>query len=92
MEFEWDPLKASANHRKHKVSFEEAATVLGSDFAMTVPDPDHSKYEDRFITLGPSNRGRLLMVAHTDRGNRIRIISTRTLTRAERKVYEETNS
>ena len=59
---------------------------------MTVPDPDHSKHEDRFITIGPSIRGRLLMVAHTDRGSRIRIISARTLTRAERKAYEETNN
>ena len=91
MVFEWDPEKAIANLRKHRVSFAEAASVLGSDFAITVADPGHSKQEDRFITLGLSSRGRLLMVAHTDRSDRIRIISARTLTRAERNTYEEAN-
>jgi len=89
MEFEWDPNKASKNFRKHKVSFSEAATVLGDTLAITVPDPDHSVDEDRYITVGWSNRSRLLMVAHTERGNHIRIISARELTRAERRSYEE---
>ena len=91
MEFEWDPDKAEINLRKHGVSFAEAGTVFGDDHAITVHDPDHSKSEDRFITIGWSNHGRLLMVSHTDRGDRIRIISARELTKAEQKEYEEAN-
>jgi uncharacterized DUF497 family protein len=91
MDFEWDPRKAEINLRKHGVSFTEAGTVFGDDFAITVPDPDHSDDEDRYITIGWSNYHRLLMVSHTDRGNRIRIISARELTKVERKEYEEEN-
>ena len=91
MDFEWDPRKAEINLRKHDVSFTEAGTVFGDDLAITVPDPDHSNDEDRYITIGWSKRRRLLMVSHTDRGNRIRIISARELTNAERKEYEEEN-
>lgn len=90
MEFEWNPSKAAANIRKHKVTFNEAATVFGDFLAATAPDPEHSLAEQRYITIGVSNRGRLLMVAHADRGGRIHIISARTLTRTERKAYEET--
>ena len=89
IKFEWDPSKATKNLQKHKVSFEEAATVFGDPLSTTVPDPDHSAEEDRYITIGLSNRFRLLMVAHTERGDRIRIISARELTRKERKQYEE---
>lgn len=89
MNFEWDPRKAEINLRKHGVSFTEAGTVFGDELATTVPDPDHSKEDDRFITIGWSNHRRLLMVSHTDRGERIRIISARELTRNERKTYEE---
>ena len=89
MDFEWNPRKAEVNLRKHDVSFNEAATIFGDELAITVVDPDHSDNEDRFITVGWSNRRRLLIVSHTDRGDRIRIISARELTRAERKVYEE---
>lgn len=89
MDFEWDPRKAATNLRKHGVSFTEAGTVFGDELAITVPDPDHSDQEDRFITIGWSNRHRLLMVSHTDRSDRIRIISARELTRNERKAYEE---
>lgn len=89
MDFEWDPRKAATNLRKHGVSFTEAGTVFGDELAITVPDPDHSDEEDRFITIGWSNRHRLLMVSHTDRSDRIRIISARELTRNERKAYEE---
>jgi len=89
MDFEWNPRKAEVNLRKHDVSFNEAATIFGDELAITVADPDHSDNEDRFITIGWSNRHRLLIVSHTDRGDRIRIISARELTRAERKVYEE---
>jgi uncharacterized DUF497 family protein len=90
MEFEWDPRKAAENLRKHRVSFQEAASVFGDSLGATVPDPDHSVGENRFITVGLSNRGRLLMVAHAERRSRVRIISARTLTRSEKKAYEET--
>ena len=91
MDFEWTPRKAETNLRKHGVSFTEAGTVFGDDLAITVPDPDHSNDEDRYITIGWSDRRRLLMVSHTDRSDRIRIISARELTKAERKEYEEEN-
>jgi uncharacterized protein len=89
MEFDWDPNKAASNLRRHNVSFSEAATVFSDPLSMTVPDPDHSLDEDRSITVGLSHRGRLLIVAHTERGDRIRIISARELTRTERAQYEE---
>jgi uncharacterized protein len=89
MEFDWDPNKAASNLRRHNVSFGEAATVFSDPLSTTVPDPDHSLDEDRAITVGLSHRGRLLMVAHTERGDRIRIISARELTRTERAQYEE---
>ena len=89
MNFEWDPDKAEYNLRKHGVSFQEAATVLGNDASITIYDPDHSDDEDRFITIGWSYQRRLLMVSHTDRGENIRIISSRKLTKSERKAYEE---
>ena len=89
IKFEWDTSKAIRNLQKRKVSFEEAATVFGDPLSTTVPDPDHSAEEDRYITIGLSSRFRLLMVAHTERGDRIRIISARELTRRERKQYEE---
>jgi uncharacterized protein len=89
IQFEWDPSKARANLRKHGVPFREAAGVFWDPLSITIFDPDHSQEEDRFITFGLSVGGRLLMVAHTDRGERIRIISTRELTREEREAYEE---
>jgi uncharacterized protein len=89
--FEWDPGKARQNRRKHRVSFHEAATVFGDPLAVTYPDPDHSASEQRFITVGMSSAGRVLIVAHTDRGENLRIISARKATLRERKQYEETN-
>jgi uncharacterized DUF497 family protein len=89
MEFEWDPDKAARNLTKHGVSFHEAATVFGDPLAITYSDPDHSDDEDRFLTFGHSSEGHLLVVSHTDRGDRIRIISARRATRRERKLYEE---
>jgi uncharacterized protein len=89
MEFEWDRRKARINLRKHGVSFTEAGTIFGDNLAITVSDPDHSDNEDRYITIGWSDRRRLLIVSHTDRGDRIRIISARELTKAERKEYEK---
>jgi len=89
MEFEWDPEKAAKNHRRHKVSFIEAATVFSDPLSITAPDPDHSLEENRYLTVGQSYRLRLLIVSHTEQGDRIRIISARELTRAEREAYEE---
>jgi len=89
IEFEWDLEKAKGNLKKHQVSFYEAATVFGDPLSMTFYDPDHSVDENRYITMGLSNLGKLLMVSHTDRGDRIRIISARKATRRERRYYEE---
>jgi uncharacterized DUF497 family protein len=89
--FEWDPGKARQNLRKHRVSFQEAATVFGDPLAATYSDPDHSLSEQRFITIGISSAGRVLMVAHVDRHESIRIISARKTTQRERRHYEEKN-
>jgi uncharacterized DUF497 family protein len=89
MRCEWDPAKAAANLRKHGVSFEEAATALADDLAVTGVDPDHSRGESRFVTFGVSSAGRLLVVAHTERGDRLRVISARSATKRERRIYEE---
>lgn len=88
MEFEWDPVKAEQNLLKHAVSFIEAASVFADLLGISAPDPDHSEEEDRWVTVGVSDTGRQLMVASTERGGRIRIISARLLTRAERDSYE----
>lgn len=89
MNFEWDPEKATRNRRKHGVSFHEAATVFADPLAVTYHDPDHSISEERFITVGMSRTDRVLIVAHSDRGENIRIISARKTTVQERKHYEE---
>ena len=89
MEFDWDIEKAGRNLEKHGVSFQEAATIFGDPLALTCFDPDHSEDEDRFLTFGNSGEGRLLVVAHTERGGFTRIISARQTTRRERKFYEE---
>jgi uncharacterized protein len=89
MEFEWDPNKAAGNLRKHEVSFEEAATAFGDPLSIIVPDPDHSVQEDRYLVIGTSAQLRLLIVSFAERGDHIRIISARRLTRSERKAYEE---
>ena len=89
IQFVWDPAKAKTNSRKHGVAFREAASVFKDPLGITIFDPNHSNEEDRFITFGFSAAGRLLMVAHTERGERIRIISARGLTRAEREAYDQ---
>jgi len=89
MKIEWDPKKAKSNLRKHKVSFEEAATAMGDPMAATGADPDHSITGIRYITFGVSDRGRLLVVAHTEEDETIRIISARLAGKGERKIYEE---
>ena len=87
--FEWDEKKANQNIKKHGVSFEEASTVFGDSLALTIYDPLHSDEEDRFVTLGESEKRRLLVVSFTDREAKIRIISARVATRRERKDYEK---
>lgn len=89
MEFEWDERKAARNEKKHGVSFHEAGSVFGDPMAITFHDPDHSGAEQRFLTFGLSQGNRLLVVVHTDRGRKIRIISARLMTSYERKTYEE---
>lgn len=88
LKFDWDSAKAATNLRKHGVSFEEAATVFGDPLALTFPDPDHSRREARFVTIGQSLRECVLVVAHTDRKRVIRIISARRATKRERAIYE----
>ena len=89
MSFAWNALKAAGNLRKHGVSFDEAATVFFDPLSATGDDPDHSFEERRFVTFGMSSSGRLLVVAHAEQGDAIRIITARQATRAERKLYEE---
>ena len=89
MEFEWDTRKAAANEKKHGVLFQEAGTVFGDPLAITYPNPDHSQSEHRAITFGMSRDHRLLVVAHSERNGKIRIISARLMTKRERKIYEE---
>jgi uncharacterized DUF497 family protein len=89
LQVEWDPAKAESNVSKHGVTFSEAATVFRDPLSATAPDPDHSDEEERWLIIGESESGRLLIVAHTERGDTIRIISARELTRAERRAYAE---
>jgi uncharacterized DUF497 family protein len=91
LEFEWDPRKAAANLARHKVSFEEAATVFGDPLGRIVADPRHSAIEERLALLGISKERRLLAVMHTERTEAVRIISARRATRPERRDYEEIN-
>ena len=88
MKFEWDPAKDEANRAKHGIGFEEAATVFGDRSALSWEDPGHSIGEYRTLTLGYTDRGRLAIVAHTERGERIRIITARLASRTERDLYE----
>ena len=88
MQFEWDTKKAELNFKKHKVNFEEAVTVFYDPLSATFDDAEHSVGEQRFITIGFSSKGHLLVVSHTDRGKTIRIISARLATAYERKKHE----
>ena len=91
MDFEWDDAKAESNERKHGVSFTEAMTVFGDPLSVTGYDPRHADDEDRYLTMGTSVDGRLLVVSHADRGDTVRIISARVATQRERKDYEDGN-
>ena len=88
LNFQWDENKARTNLAKHGVGFAEAATVFGDPLSLTIPDPAHSQNEDRFVILGTSHNGKLLVVVHTERGESIRFISARRASRQERKKYE----
>ncbi|HEX3466620.1 MAG TPA: BrnT family toxin [Candidatus Elarobacter sp.] len=90
LRFDWDPAKATANVKKHGVSFEEASTAFGDPFQIDIDDPDHSGSEDRFIIIGKSDRGRLLITAYSEaEPSHVRIITSRNATRRERKDYEK---
>jgi uncharacterized DUF497 family protein len=90
--FEWDEEKGTANAIKHGVAFTEAGTFFGDEQSITIPDLKHSQDEPRFITMGMSQAGRLLVVIHTERGNHLRIISARPASRKERNQYEKAKS
>jgi uncharacterized DUF497 family protein len=90
LSFEWDPEKAEKNIRKHEVHFDEASTVFDDPMFITLLDEEHSNDEERYITIGISNNNRLLLVAHSERDDRIRIISARKATKNEEKFYQET--
>jgi len=89
MEFEWDPQKAKSNLSKHDISFEEAKTVFEDPLYVDFYDPDHSEAEHRYIIIGESSKNRLLLVAYTERGDKIRLISARPATKQEEKAYQE---
>ena len=89
LQFEWDARKEVLNRKKHGISFEEAATAFGDPRSVTVPDPEHSRDEERFVLLGLSYRGRLLVVVHTERGENLRIISARKASKREGRQYGE---
>ena len=91
LSFEWHETKASANFRKHRVAFDEAKTVFGDPRSLVIPDVMHSAGEDRWVRIGISARGRLLVVVYTERGHLIRLISSRCATIAEGADYEQTN-
>ena len=91
--FEWDPLKAKENLRKHGISFERAAAIFHDPHARSIFDIEHSEDEDRWVTLGMDSSGNLLVVIHTfhavdDSARRVRIISARKATRKETRQYE----
>jgi uncharacterized protein len=89
MKIEWDLIKAKSNLKKHRVPFEEAASALSDPMAVTGSDPDHSVYEERYVTFGVSEKGRLVVVSHTEKGETIRIISARKASKGEQELYEE---
>ena len=89
IDFEWDPNKDSTNRRKHTVGFAEALTVFGDPLSITILDPTYSRDEERLVIIGMSSEQRLLVVVHTIREERIRLISARSATKHERRNYEE---
>ncbi len=88
-DFEWDRHKTKANFKKHRISFDEATTIFADPLLVTFPDPLHSHAEERYLSIGVSRTGRVLIVAHVDRHNKIRLVSCRKATASERRRYEE---
>ncbi len=89
MIFEWDESKALSNLAKHRVGFLEAATIFRDFFSITIADPDHSQDENRYITIGRSEKNNLLVVVHSDMDETIRLISAQKPGKSERRMYEE---
>lgn len=94
--FEWDESKARINFEKHGISFDEARTIFADPLLVTYVDEFHSNKEERFISVGLSERNRVLLAVHTEREETnevivIRIISCRKATQSERKQYEKEN-
>jgi uncharacterized DUF497 family protein len=89
IDFEWDPRKDSMNQRKHNVRFAEALTIFGDPLSITIPDPNYASDEERLVIVGISSQQRLLVVVHTVRDERIRLISAGPATKHERRNYEE---
>ena len=89
LEFEWNPLKARKNRTKHGIAFMEGSTAFSDPHSITISDPDHSVFEHRLLLLGLSETGKLVVVSHTERSDRIRIISVRYASKRERKYYEQ---
>ena len=89
MLFEWDEAKAISNQKKHGVTFQEGTTIFHDPYVATLPDPDHSDEEERYVSIGISVKHRILIVAHTERGTRTRIMSCRKAIGTERSIYEE---
>jgi len=87
--FEWDPNKAKENLETHGISFDEASTAFHDALSLAIYDPLHSEEEDRFVLIGSSHRNRLLVIVHTDRADKIRLISARKASQKEREQYEE---
>jgi uncharacterized protein len=85
--FEWDRRKDASNRRKHGVPFAEATTAFADPLSVTIPDPEHSLDEERFILIGSTGLGRLVVVVHTERGDNVRLISARLATPPERRSY-----
>ena len=92
LNFEWDEEKARANLKKHGVGFDEATTVFTDPFSRTIHDPDYSAKEERYIDIGSSDKGRVLVVVYTERGSKMRLVSCRKATVLERTLYEEANN
>ncbi|MEY3222984.1 MAG: hypothetical protein RLZZ203_1840 [Cyanobacteriota bacterium] len=92
LKFEWDEDKGKLNQKKHGVSFEEAASIFNDPLSINFDDPEHSLEENRYIIIGLSNQGRYLFVSHTERDDKIRLISARLVTPKERRYYERENT
>ncbi len=89
LDFEWDPTKADENYRKHGDAYDEAASAFADTLSITIFDPDHSEAEERFVLVGLSAQNRLVVVVHTERDDRIRLVSARLASSHERRDYEE---